>query len=109
MQVVIHVMSSGPRSLRDAIVSAPHALEEDGLSVIHEKRQTRSRGWAKIKCSDSSVGGALNLEWNAATKVLVVRSVIRSKARREVIVARVLSFLFTSFATRVRSVHVFRV
>lgn len=109
MQVVIHEMSSGPRSLRDAIVSAPHALEEAGLAVVHEKRQTRSRGWAKIKCSESIAGGVLNLEWHSATKVLIVRSVIRSKARREIIVARFLSFLFTSFPSRVRGIHLFRV
>ena len=109
MQVVINVQASGRRSLRDAIVSARNALQESGLEVVHEKRPNRARGWAKLKCTDASASGVLNLEWHSATRMLIARTVIRSRARREVIVASFLSFLFTSFPTRVKAVTVFRV
>jgi hypothetical protein len=108
MQVVINVQSSGSRSLRDAIVSSPHALEEAGLEVVHEKRASRSRGWAKLRATDRAVTGVLNLEWHAATKTLIARTVFRSRARRELIVAMFLYFLFSSFPSRVRAVTVFR-
>ena len=52
-------------------------LAKFDLYVDSQKNPTRSRGWTKVKSSDRSRDGAINVEWDGDAAVLVCRVVTR--------------------------------
>ena len=74
MQIVIQVICTKGSSLREKIVK-DRKLEEHYLQVSESKRADRSRGWAKIHSTHANRRGAINVQWLAATSILLKRVV----------------------------------
>jgi hypothetical protein len=105
MQTLIQVVCTKGPSLREAITK--HGKIGDfGLQVSVQKRQGRSRGWAKVHSTHPDRRGALNLEWDADTSILLCRVVNRGKGRPNLIVGDFVDYLLTRFRRRVEAINV---
>lgn len=85
MQILVQVVCSKGPSLREAIVT-DRKLDSFNLTVTEQKRQGRPHGWAKIHSSSPDRNGALNLEWDGDTSILVCRVVTRGPGRPNLII-----------------------
>jgi hypothetical protein len=105
MQTLVQVICSKGTSLRDSIVNDPR-LSEFAL-VIHKKQQPgRRHGWAKIHSTEGRRRGALNIEWDADTSILVCRVVNRGAGRPNLILGDFVDYLFRRFRRRIEAVNI---
>lgn len=99
------------RSLREAITSDRRIGRHD-LQVLQQKRAGRSHGWAKLKSTLPDRHGAINLEWDANTYVLISRVVTRGKGRPNLIIGDCIDYLLardyllTRHARRIEAINV---
>jgi hypothetical protein len=105
MQTVVQVLCNGPRSLRDTIVN-DKKLEESGLIVIHEKRQHRSHGWAKLH-SSSGYPGAINIEWSGSAQTLTCRFITRGKNSPSNLLGDFTTYLTDHHRKRIKVINIF--
>jgi hypothetical protein len=68
MQTIIQVFSKAAKSLRTQVVNDQH-LHQFGLIVSERRKKGRPKGWAKL-CMDGS-DGVINIEWHAASQMLI--------------------------------------
>ncbi len=105
MQTLIQVISSGTESLRDKIVN-DGKLEDFHLAVSEQKRQTRSPGWSKIH-STNDHKGAINIEWDAASKMLSCRVITRNGGQPNAIIGDFMAYLLASkFKRKIQAIQV---
>jgi hypothetical protein len=102
MQVLIQVLCTRGRSLREAIGNDA-ALSHHALRVTRQQQSARNPGWMKIHSNDSA-HGALNVEWDARAAVLVARVVTRSARRPSPIVGFFINYLLQRHRSRVQSI-----
>lgn len=120
LQVLIQVLcKKDTESLRQAINDK---LSQDprnskrisvyGIKVTEESRKGRSPGWSKRhSCTESEsdthrkVNGAINVEWDADTRMLICRSV--SNDIPSELITRLLRYLLTTHGKRIESISVF--
>ncbi|HEX3158692.1 MAG TPA: hypothetical protein VHQ45_09250 [Gemmatimonadaceae bacterium] len=102
MQILVHVLCTKGRSLREAIANDPR-IEAYGLTVRSERQTGRFPGWMKLHSSDA-VRGALNVEWDRQTAALSARIVTRGSARPSPIVGHFVNYLLARFPGRVQSI-----
>lgn len=105
MQILIQVVCSKGRSLREAIVSDRH-IDRHDLVVLEQKRPGRPRGWAKLRSTQPDRHGAINLEWDANTHVLISRVVTRGKGRPNLIVGDYIDYLLARHGRRIQAINV---
>ena len=105
MQILIQTSCSKGRSLREAIASDARIGRHD-LEVVQQKRPGRPRGWAKLKSTLPDRHGAINLEWDADTNVLISRVVTRGKGRPNLIVGDYIDYLLARHARRIQAINV---
>lgn len=74
-QIVIHVLTSNKNSLRETIIK-DEKLANFKLKVAQQKKQNRSNGWSKLH-SASGEDGAINIQWEATSRMLIGRVVTR--------------------------------
>jgi len=103
MQTVLHVYCRAGTSLRDKIAKDARSLVEFELYVESQKTQSRSRGWTKIKSNDRTRSGAINLEWDQDTKVLICRVVTRGSDMPTPLVGDLLNYLMARHYKRIRT------
>ena len=101
MQIIVHVLCSGSRSLRAAIVK-DSAVSRFGLTVSEELRPSRKPGWAKVHSKDQR-RGALNIEWHAAAGTLTARIVTRGR-KPSPIVGDFINYVLARHGGRVRAI-----
>lgn len=105
MPILVQVVCTRGQSMRVAV--AKHArLEEHDLKVTEQKRQGRSRGWTKVRSTIPGRHGAINLEWDADTGVLVSRVVTRGKGKPNHIIGDFVDFLLRRFRSRVQTINI---
>jgi len=92
------------RSLRDKIVN-DKKLSEYGFSVESQHKRGRQHGWAKLK-SDNRYSGALNIEWDGDTKILMCRIVNRGRGTPGAISGDFLRYLLEQHYHRITVVNV---
>lgn len=104
MQVVMYVMAKPKQqSLRERIVKDINNWERgDELEVVSKQSPRRPRGWAKLKKAGSA--GALNLEWDADAKTLVVRAVTRAGNKPDELIGRFIAYLLRVHSRRISSI-----
>jgi hypothetical protein len=104
MQVVMYVMATAKQqSLRERIVNDIESWDRgDELEVVSKQSPKRPRGWAKIKKAGSA--GALNLEWDADAKTLVVRAVTRAGNKPDELIGRFVGYLLRVHGRRISSI-----
>ena len=105
MQVLVQVVCTPGPSVRDAI--AKHSkLEDHHLKVTEQKRPGRSRGWTKVRSTVPGRHGAINLEWDADTGVLVSRVVTRGRGKPNLIIGDFVDFLLRRFRGRIQAINI---
>jgi hypothetical protein len=102
MQTLIQIFSKGSKSLRDRVVN-DRKLEDFGLMVSEYKRQGRPHGWAKLHKPGSR--GAINIEWHAASQMLICRVVTRRGNSHDITGAFV-QFLLARLSNQIASIQV---
>ena len=102
MQTIIQVISTGPKSLRDAIVNDKH-LERYDIVVSEQKRQTRPKGWAKLHMPGAA--GAINLEWHGASQTLICRVVTRG-GEPQTITGAFTTYLLARLSRKIHSIQI---
>lgn len=105
MQTLIQVLCNNGPSLRDAVVN-DSKLEKFNLVVRSKQSQGRAPGWAKI--GSDLVPGAINLDWDAANKILNCRVVNRGAARPDAIAGFLVEYLLARRRSRIQSIHISR-
>jgi hypothetical protein len=105
MQILIQTVCTKGRSLREAIVGDQRIGRHD-LQVLQQKRPGRSRGWAKLKSTLPDRHGAINLEWDADTNILISRVVTRGKGRPNLIIGDYIDYLLARHARRIQAINV---
>lgn len=106
MQTLVQVVCSRGKSLRDAIVK-DSALSDFALVVIKEQDPNRPHGWAKLKSTANDRRGALNIEWDSDTRIMLCRVVNRGAGRPHLIIGDFVDFLLRRFRNRITSIHIF--
>ena len=105
MQTIVQVICSNGGSLRDSIVNDAK-LSDFGLAVRGKLKQGRPQGWAKIYSVQSSRRGALNIEWNPDTRILLCRVVNRGGGRPDLVLGDFVSYLFHRYRRRIRVINI---
>lgn len=105
MQTLVQVISTRGPSLRDAIVNDPK-LETYKLRVVEKQRSGRSKGWAKLHSTEPDRRGALNIEWDADTSILVCRVVNRGAGRPHLILGDFVDYVFHRHRKRIEAVNI---
>ncbi|MEO6264170.1 MAG: hypothetical protein ABIO58_04300 [Luteimonas sp.] len=105
MQILIQTICTRGRSLREAIANDAR-IERHDLQVVQQKRPGRRHGWAKLKSTLPDRHGAINLEWDADTNVLISRVVTRGKGRPHLIVGDYIDYLLARHARRIQAINV---
>jgi hypothetical protein len=105
MQILIQTVCTRGRSLREAIVG-DQRIDRHDLQVLQQKRPGRSRGWAKLKSTLPDRHGAINLEWDADTNILISRVVTRGKGRPNLIIGDYIDYLLARHARRIQAINV---
>lgn len=103
MQTVVQVICSRGRSLRDAIVNDSR-LERYDLVLQKKQQPGRAHGWAKIRGRNSA--GALNLEWDANTRILVCRVINRGAGRPHGLVGAFVEYVLLRHRARIQSINI---
>jgi hypothetical protein len=105
MQTVIQVVCKKGTSVRDAIVNDPH-LMRFGLVVERQHQPGRSHGWAKLHSLKPEGRGAINIEWNPRTRMLLCRVVNRGGAKPSPVGGQFINYLLERRRRRIHSIVV---
>jgi len=103
MQSVIEVTCYRGGSLREAIASDGQ-LEKYRLALAKQKISGRNPGWAKLHSTEPDVAGAINFEWDPATKTLMARVVSKGKNTAHRLMGDFISYLIRRQRRRIRSI-----
>lgn len=105
MQIVIQVICSKGVSLREKIVK-DNKLKQHFLQVSEEKRNDRSRGWAKIHGTAPDRRGAINVQWLADTNILLARVVTRNGNKPNLIIGDFVDYLIARHKSRIQAISI---
>jgi len=105
MQVLVQVVCTKGPSLREAIVN-DRRLARFHLSVTRQKRPGRQHGWAKIHSTYPDRYGALNLEWDADTSLLLCRVVTRGAGRPNLIIGDFVDYILRRYSRRIEAINI---
>lgn len=105
MQTLIQVVCTKGVSLRDAIANDPQ-LGRFGLHVAKKQQPGRAHGWAKIHSLKRDRRGAINLEWDADTSILLCRVVNRGEGKPSHLVGDFIDYLLERRRSRVQSISI---
>ena len=105
MQIVIQVVCTRGVSLREKIAN-DKALGKHLLQVTEEKRTDRARGWAKIHSTERDRRSAINVQWLAATNILLARVVTRSGNKPNRIIGDFVDYLIARHKSRIQAISI---
>jgi hypothetical protein len=105
MQTLVQVICTRGPSLRDAIVNDSRLWKYD-LEIQKKHQPGRQHGWAKVHSIKRDRKGALNLEWDSNTSILLCRIVNRGAGRPNLIIGDFVDYLFDRFRRRIEAVNI---
>ncbi len=105
MQSVIQITCYSSGSLRERIAN-DRRLEKYHLTLLRQKISGRNPGWAKLHSTEPDVAGAINFEWDPATKTLMARVVSKGKNTAGRITGDFIAYLMHCQRRRIRSIVV---
>ncbi|HSW38739.1 MAG TPA: hypothetical protein VLL97_04535 [Acidobacteriota bacterium] len=105
MQMLVQVVCQRGPSMRDAI-ARNSKLEDHCLKVTEQRRHGRSRGWTKVRSTEAGRHGAINLEWDADTNILISRVVTRGRGKANLIIGDFVDFLLSRFPARIQAINI---
>ena len=91
--------------MRDAIAN-DSKLTAHNFEVLLERKAGRSPGWTKLKSRAEGRRGTINIQWNAATKVLSCRVVNKGPGKPNLIIGDLVDYLLQRHRRRIRLVTV---
>jgi hypothetical protein len=90
--------------MRDAVAKDPKIGKYD-LEVREQKRPGRPHGWTKVRSLLPDRVGAINIEWDADTSVLICRVVTRGR-RPNLIIGDFVDYLLGRHSRRIQAVNI---
>ncbi len=105
MVTVMVVVCTKPGSLRQQITNDPK-LGDFMLRVIESKNPIRHQGWAKLHSTENERRGAINMVWDAKTKILSCRVVNRGSGRPHLNVGDFVDHLLARFCGRINAIQI---
>ena len=106
MQAIVQVICTKGPSLRESIVNDDKRLDFFGLEVSGKLKAGRQKGWAKIHSGLPDRWGALNIEWDSDTGILLCRVVNRQKGSPELILGDFVSYLLRYYRRRITIINI---
>ena len=103
-QTLIQVLAKRGPSLREMIIR-DKKLGDFALKVSEQKRSSRSRGWSKLH-STNGADGAVNIEWDGDTRILLCRVVTKGPGKPAVIVGDLVRYLLSRYSRKIESIGV---
>lgn len=105
MQILVQVLTSETRSLRDIIIKDKR-LSEYGLKVVMQKKSGRSHGWSKLRSSYSEFNGAINTQWEGSSRMLLCRVVTRGYGKANFIIGSFVDYLLARYSKKIEAINV---
>src|SRR3954451_10012199 len=105
MQTVIQVVTTGPGSLRNKIMSDPQLEKKFKLVPTEHFRAGRPHGWAKIH-SAREAHGVINLEWHGRTGGFICRAVTKLGNKPNSIVGASIDYLLARNQSRILAIYI---
>jgi hypothetical protein len=105
MQTLVQVVCTPGLSVRDGIANDAK-LEAHGFEVVLERKAGRSPGWTKLRSRTAGRRGSINIQWNAATKVLSCRVVNKGSGKPDLIIGDFVGYLLRRHRRRVKLITV---
>jgi hypothetical protein len=105
LQTLVQVICTPGPSVRDAIAN-DSKLTAHNFEVLLERKAGRSPGWTKLKSRAEGRRGTINIQWNAATKVLSCRVVNKGPGKPNLIIGDLVDYLLQRHRRRIRLVTV---
>ena len=105
MQMLVQVVCTKGPSLREAIGN-DRRLEKFGLTLTAHHRPGRPHGWAKVHSIRDDRHGAINIEWDANTNILLCRVVTRGSGRPNLIIGDFVDYLLRRFPRRISAINI---
>ena len=102
MQVVIFVLCTKGKSLREAIRS-DQQITEHALEIVKQQQAGRSPGWLKLRSAEAQ-RGAINVQWDSATSVLTARVITKLSTSPSAIVGDFINYMFARHRIRVKAI-----
>lgn len=103
MQTILHASCFAGESIRDAI-GRDAKLGSYRLRIESRKRQGRRSGWTKIK-STAGHDGAINVNWDAKSRLLICRVVTRG-GNPAPITGEFTAYLIARFRRRIQAITI---
>jgi len=105
MQILIQVLTSHRKSLRDIIVN-DKKLDDFRLKVSVQRKPGRAHGWAKLHSNLNGVHGALNIEWEPSLRMLTCRFITKGDGKPDFIIADFIEYLLTRHRKKIESISI---
>jgi hypothetical protein len=106
MQAIVQVICSKGPSIRESIVNDDKGLDRFWLKVSGKKNNRRPHGWAKIHSTQPDRYGALNIEWDAGTGILLCRVVNKRKGSPERVLGDFVAYLLRHHRRRITVINI---
>jgi hypothetical protein len=94
MQTHVQVVTTSKESLRAKIVKDPKL--GDYFEIIKKQKPGRSPGWARLRSTDASIQGTIQIVWDAKTQMLLCTIVNKAEGRPADIVGVLVRYLLSS-------------
>ncbi|HZS08518.1 MAG TPA: hypothetical protein VFD58_27035 [Blastocatellia bacterium] len=105
MQIIIQAACQDGPSLREAIVR-DRKLEDYYLQVSKQKSAGRNPGWAKLHSTDYAIPGAINMTWDAASKILLSRVIARESNIPSDLAGDFVAYLLKRHKRRIKAINI---
>ncbi len=105
MQTLVQAICTPGPSVRDAIANDAK-LSDHHFEIVLERKIGRSPGWTKLRSRAEGRRGSINIQWNAATKVLSCRVVNKGAGKPHLIIGDFVEYLLQRCRRRIRLIMV---
>jgi len=105
VQTLVQVICTPGASVRDAIANDPK-LDAHDFEILLERKAGRAPGWTKLRSRARDRRGSINIQWNAATKVLSCRVVNKGSGKPNLIIGDFVNYLLRRHRRRVKIITV---
>jgi hypothetical protein len=105
VQTLVQVVCTSGSSVRDAIANDAK-LDAHNFEVLLERKAGRSPGWTKLRSRAEGRRGSINIQWNAATRVLSCRVVNKGSGKPNLIIGDFVDYLLQRHRRRIRVITV---
>ncbi len=74
--------------------------------MAQQKKNTRSNGWAKLHSTERDRHGALNIEWEGNSAILLCRVITKGNGRPNQIIGDFVDYLLRRHHRRIKTINI---